>query len=273
VVFVQRHPLLSYFLLAYCFTWAIEVPVMLAARGTIDFHLPLILEALAAFGPFIAALVVLGRTRGKAGVGALLASLVNWRVPRVWLVFVLVSPFAVLVAALSMTGETAKLFSGELCRDLLTGGKFLQLIFIGGALRGIGEEPGWRGFALPFLRHRFGPLLATFALFPAWWLWHLPALLARNEFQPFQFAMFGLGILAATVWCTLLYDATRSVLMLALWHALINITRGMALSASMAAFLAFAKVVMAVAFVIIVYWLIRRPASYSAETASGSSGL
>jgi membrane protease YdiL (CAAX protease family) len=263
--FIRRHPLLSYFLLAYIFTWAIEVPMLLGARGIIDVHLPMWLEALAAFGPFAAALIVLGLGSGKTGVGKLLASLVKWRVPGFWLIFTVVSPFVVLVAALSMTGETAKLFSGELWRNLLAGEKFIQLVFIGGILRGIGEEPGWRGYALPFLRRRFGPLLATFALFPAWWLWHLPALLTRNEFQPVQFVLFGLGILAAAVWCTLLYDATRSVLMLVLWHALINITRGMALSVSMAAFLAFAKVVVAVAVVIIIYWLLRRPKTYSAE--------
>jgi len=264
---IRRHPLLSYFLLAYFFTWAIEVPIMLAGRGIIDFHLPLALEALAAFGPFAAAIVVLGLNSGKIGVSNLLASLVKWRVPGIWLVFAIASPFAVLLVALSMTGETAKLFSGELCRDLLAGGKFFQLVFIGGVLRGIGEEPGWRGYALPVLRRRFGPLFATLALFPAWWLWHLPALLTRNEFQAVQFVMFGLGILAAAIWCTLLYDVTRSVLMLALWHALINITRGMALSASMEAFLAFAKVVVAVAIIIIMYWLIRRPDSYGVVSA------
>lgn len=267
MIWVRRHPLVSYFLLAYIFTWAIEVPVMLAARGLVDFDLPLSLEALAAFGPFAAAVIVLGFCRGKPGIAQLFASLVNWRVPVSWFAFAVVSPFVVLVGALSMTGETMQLFSGELCRDLLAGGKFLELIFIGGALRGIGEEPGWRGFALPILRRRFGPLLATFALFPAWWLWHLPALLTRNEFQAVQFVMFGLGILAAAVWCTLLYDATRSVLMLALWHALINITRGMALSASMEAFLAFAQLVVAVAVVIIIYWLVRRPSPYPAEPA------
>jgi membrane protease YdiL (CAAX protease family) len=263
--FIRRHPLLSYFLLAYLFTWAIEVPLLLGARGIIDVHLPMWLEALAAFGPFAAALIVLALGSGKAGVRKLLASIVNWRVPGFWLIFTVISPFVVLIAALAMTGETAKLFSGELCRNLLAAEKFVQLIFVGGILRGIGEEPGWRGFALPFLRGRFGPLLASFALFPAWWLWHLPALLTRNDFQAFQFVMFGLGILAAAIWCTLLYDATRSVLMLALWHALINITRGMALSVSMAAFLAFAKVVMVVAVIIIFYWLVQRPKPYSGE--------
>jgi membrane protease YdiL (CAAX protease family) len=267
MAWIRRHPLLSYFLLAYLFTWAIEVPVMLSAWGNIDFHLPLALEALAGFGPFAAAVIVLACCSGKSGIKTLLASLVKWRVPGGWLMFTLISPFVVLVAALAMTGETMKLFSGELCQDLMAGGEFFELLVIGGILRGIGEEPGWRGFALPILRRRFGPLLATLALFPAWWLWHLPALLTRNEFQAFQFVMFGLGILAAAVWCTLLFDATRSVLMLALWHALINITRGMALSASTAAFMAFAKVVLAVAVVIIIYWLIRRPATYRDEPA------
>ena len=31
MAWIRRHPLLSYFLLAYLFTWAIEVPVMLSA--------------------------------------------------------------------------------------------------------------------------------------------------------------------------------------------------------------------------------------------------
>ena len=46
--FIRRHPLLSYFLLAYIFTWAIEVPMLRGARGIIDVHLPMWLEALAA---------------------------------------------------------------------------------------------------------------------------------------------------------------------------------------------------------------------------------
>jgi membrane protease YdiL (CAAX protease family) len=174
-----------------------------------------------------------------------------------------------MLAALAMTGEVNKLLSGQLSRELVSAGKMFELVVLGGLLRGIGEEPGWRGYALPVLRGRHGPLLATLMLFPVWWLWHLPSFLMRPEFQPLQFIMFGLGILAAAIWCTQLYDATRSVFVIALWHALINICRGYAGAASMEAFLAFAQIVLLVALVFVVYWLFRRPGRY-AESPSGS---
>lgn len=262
---IKRWPLLSYFLLAYLFTWAIEVPMMLAARGSLNLHLPLWLEALAAFGPFLAAVVVLQQTQGAAGVRRLLASLINWRVPPVWFAFAVVSPFIVLFVALMITGETGKLLSGQVCNDLVATAKMFELIVIGGVLRGIGEEPGWRGYALPVLRSRFGPLLATFALYPFWLLWHLPSFLMRPEFQLGAWIGFSLGVLSAAIWCTLMYDKTRSVLMIAIWHALINICRGFAGAASPDSFMAFAQVVLLVALIIVVYWLFRRPPPYSDE--------
>ena len=38
----------------------------------------------------------------------------------------------------------------------------------------LGEEPGWRGFALPRLIERLGPNLGTLILGIAWAFWHLP---------------------------------------------------------------------------------------------------
>ena len=111
---IRRWPLLSYFLLAYLFTWAIEVPMMLAARGVISWHLPHWLEAVAAFGPFAAAVVVMLPTQGSAGVQALVASLFKWRVAPLWMGAAILSPFVVMFAALGMTGQMAGLISGEL---------------------------------------------------------------------------------------------------------------------------------------------------------------
>lgn len=36
------------------------------------------------------------------------------------------------------------------------------------------EEPGWRGFALRPLQHRFGGLLGSLVVGVAWWVWHQP---------------------------------------------------------------------------------------------------
>jgi len=255
---INRFPLLSYFFLAYLFTWAIEVPMALGIRGFIDFHLPLWVEALAAFGPFVAAVIVLRVTQGPEGVSRLLASLVKWRVPPLWFVVTVVPPFLVMIAALAMTGEAGKLFSGQLCRDLVDAGKMAELIFISSLIRGVGEEPGWRGYALPVLRQRHGPLVATLLLWPVWALWHLPSFLARPEFAVGAAIGFTLGILAATAWTTLLYDKTRSVLMIVLWHTLVNITRGIAGSASAEAFMAYAQVTMLLGIGVILYWIVTR---------------
>jgi membrane protease YdiL (CAAX protease family) len=207
-------------------------------------------------------MLVLHQAHGPAAARALLRSLFNWRVPAVWMAFATLSPFAVLLAALLITGETGKLFSGELSRSLVASGKMFELVVLGGILRGIGEEPGWRGFALPVLRRRAGPLLATLALFPFWLCWHLPSFLMRPEFEWSAWIGFSAGILSAGIWCTFMYDATRSVLMVAIWHALINICRGFAMAASGAAFMAFAQVVLVIALLVTIFWLARRPGPY-----------
>ena len=51
--------------------------------------------------------------------------------------------------------------------------QFLQNL-LGGPL---GEEPGWRGFALPRLQKRLHPLVASVVLGLLWANWHLPLLL------------------------------------------------------------------------------------------------
>ena len=261
--FVQRFPLISFYLLAYGFTWLITVPLMLAKRGVIGWDLPHGLEAVAAFGPFAAAVIALGLTQGRGGIARLGDSLQRWRVAPRWFAFTVLSPLAVLVAALIISGELNAALSTRLLEGLAYGA-FFEILIIGGLAQGFGEEPGWRGFALPFLRGRYGPLLATLALYPVWLFWHLPVFLARPEFDGAAFAGFSVGIFAAAIWCTRIYDATRSVLMVCLWHSLINAARSIALIISTSAVLVFGQIVLAVALVTAVVWLWKRRGPYEA---------
>ncbi len=252
-MFIKRFPLFSFFLLAYALTWVIEVPMMLAARGVIDLHLPAWLEAMAAFGPFLAAVIVLGL--GSSGTRELLASLLRWRIAPLWWLVTLLSPVVVMLAALAITGELPRLFSGELLIAIGNEGRWFEVIVLGGLLRGVGEEPGWRGLALPLLRERFSPLLATVCLWPVWAFWHLPSFLMRPEFALGAWLGFSFGILAAAALLTLIYDRTRSVLLVAVWHALINIARTIAGQASTEAFFAFAQVMLLIGAAIMLYWI------------------
>jgi membrane protease YdiL (CAAX protease family) len=88
---------------------------------------------------------------------------------------------------------------------------------------GIGEESGWRGFALPRLQKEHSALSATFLLWVFWALWHLP--LFFYIYDPDIIPGMLIGLLAGTITFTWLYNSTGgSVLMTAIWHGLFNYT-------------------------------------------------
>jgi len=255
-------PLLPFFLLTYAISWSFSVPLLLSIKGIIPVSLPHELEWVAAFGPSIAAFIVAKKYCGQAGVDWLWAGIKRWRVSPFWLGFSILSPFVLLLIAMvmfRMRGDAWPDFSSDTFLQVLTVAGLFKLIVVGGLIQGVGEEPGWRGIATPVLRSRFGPLLASLALFPVWLCWHLPQFLSRDGFGPVQFVLFGLGILSATFWFTLMWDKTRSVLTAIFWHTFVNIARNLALAMSPAVFMSFNMLITLGALVILAYWLIARP--------------
>src|SRR5690242_15291493 len=55
---VARHPLASYFFVAYTVSWSIAVPLALQAQGVLPERLPWSLHYLTMFGPAAAALLI-----------------------------------------------------------------------------------------------------------------------------------------------------------------------------------------------------------------------
>ena len=86
---VKRYPLATFVVLAYVFSWW---PLLLYTQGSSP-------TAIASFGPFLAALVVLSMTRGGAAVRAWLSQMVRWRVGLQWYAVALGLP--VLLAAIA----------------------------------------------------------------------------------------------------------------------------------------------------------------------------
>ena len=85
---VKRHPLTTFFILAYALSW----------WAWILYALGLFPNPIASFGPFLAAIVVLALTQGKAGLLGLFRRMGRWRIPPGWYVVALLLP-AVLAAA------------------------------------------------------------------------------------------------------------------------------------------------------------------------------
>jgi len=258
---MQKHPLLAYIGLACLWTWVTILPLLLQKRGVFDLGLPDAWEVVGAFGPFVAAYLVIRRTDGTAGLAAFWRRLTHWRVGSGVLALTLLSPVIFLaLAALLVTVRTGSFPS---LQALATGrlgtlSAVVDLVLVGAILQSLGEEPGWRGYLLPEMLGRFRTLPATLLLFPVWWLWHLPFFLGRPEFGLPQFMGFGLGILSASIWLTFLWERSRSILVAVVWHAGLNITRGIALGFSTGMFLAYGMVVSAGALGIVVWWLLRQ---------------
>lgn len=150
-----RRPLLTFFALAFAFTWAL-LPL---ARSSIAVSL------LALCGPAVAA-VVTAALAGREVRRALWHRTAVWRLPLRWYLLALLLPFPISLLAsgigllLGAQGEIAPIPINPLSLVV-----FLLVI---------GEEIGWRGFALPHLLERFGPWTASAILGTVWALWHLP---------------------------------------------------------------------------------------------------
>src|SRR5215212_3304199 len=85
----------------------------------------------------------------------------------------------------------------------------------------LGEEPGWRGFALPGLQSTLSPLVSTLILGALVTVWHAPLLfLEEGLLRPYTIVGFLLGTFAVTFWYTWLFNLTGgSVLMTLIAHA------------------------------------------------------
>ena len=129
----------------------------------------------------------------------------------------------------------------------------LGFSFLAGLLYGIGEEAGWRGFALPRLQSGRSALAATLILTVFWALWHTPFFFYRFEFGAVQVIGFFMGLLAGAIWLTCLYNATGgSILMVAAWHTTWNLVNQVAMVVSVEILTAMSVMVMILAISVVV---------------------
>jgi membrane protease YdiL (CAAX protease family) len=224
---LRRYPLTSYFAIAFLFAWILEVPLALSAQGILPFTIPktgvAIVVVAATFGPTVGAFVMTGVIEGKAGVVHLLRRYVQWRVGIQWYLFVLVGvPLIIVLGTIVVPGALAS-FQPILGPLLIAYPMAFVLTFLlGGPL---GEEPGWRGFALPRLQERNGPLWGSVILGVLWALWHFPLFWSGVWTPPTipNMIMFTVMITMLTIMMTWVFNHARgSLLITMLMHASFN---------------------------------------------------
>jgi membrane protease YdiL (CAAX protease family) len=89
---------------------------------------------------------------------------------------------------------------------------------------GIGEEVGWRGYALPRLQSGHGALVSGVILGAIWALWHLPLFFdPATGYSITPFWVFLVFMLPVSVLITWVFNSTGgSVLVVMILHAVLN---------------------------------------------------
>ena len=99
-------------------------------------------------------------------------------------------------------------------------GQYFELV-----LGPIIEEPGWRGFALPRLQERFGPVRASMLLGLLWAGWHFPTFL-MSDWTAAQIFNYSVVVLGMSVLITFGANLSRfNIIVAIVMHAACN-TRG-----------------------------------------------
>lgn len=234
----KSHPLVAYFVLAYSFSWLIWGLLILNSKELLPFHFPfdsvvfLVLESLGSFGPLLSALVLVTITQGVAGVRVFFRQLLIWRVGLQWYGVALFGP-----VLLTLIAQTA---TSLLSEGSVVGATFIPrftginlwlmivpMFLLEGLITGpLGEEPGWRGYALAKLQGRYSALGASLILGVLWSLWHLPLFFIAGTVQSqISFLIFALTTTGYAVLITWIYNHTRgSVLLTLLFHTSLNTT-------------------------------------------------
>ena len=226
-------PLLIYLCLAFGMTWGFGGLALLTGNlryGAADSLHPL--HYLAAYGPSIAGFIMAAATGGCAGVRHLLARLVPTWAGVPWYAAVLLGFPAANLAA-------ARLLDRDSLIGLPPWGRLIGLVPITLVLDTgpLGEEFGWRGFALPRLLRRWPPLAAALILGAIWWAWHLPTFFisALSQSQ-LSIPLFLVNSLALSILMTGLHLRTRGdLLVMILVHVMANLAIGIPFIAEVSA--------------------------------------
>ncbi|MFC9351442.1 CPBP family intramembrane glutamic endopeptidase [Arthrobacter sp. NPDC057013] len=165
---LKHHRLLAFFILAYAISWA-SWPFFAAGLMPRMEFLPV--------GPLASAVIVIALTEGRPGFRVWGRRLIRWRVGWLWYAVALLLPVALVLVTGFITvalGAAAPGLKQLTWSGLLTVFAVRLVNPLDGAL---GEEPGFRGYALPLLQASRPPLLSAAILGALVTLWHLPLVL------------------------------------------------------------------------------------------------
>ena len=215
-----------YFVLTYLLSWSIWIPIAITGNSSQW------LMWLAGFSPSLVALILTVWRIGRSGLRNLLH--LKWRVGWIWYAISLLGTPLVMLTALgvhvAMGGDWPQYIDPNHLVTTLEQWPLVIVVFVYIFIfTALGEEIGWRGYALPRLQARFSPFITSLILGIAWAFWHLPLFwMAGSIHQQLPLSWFLLQILGATFLYTWMNNRSGGSLWIALiFHTVSNATIGL----------------------------------------------
>jgi uncharacterized protein len=222
-----RQALVIYYLLAVIVTAVAVLPIILSTQRIIPNEVSPNWHPLGALGPIGAALVVVYLALGRQGLAAYIKSLIDTRFSAK-LFLLAVSPLLIFPILLMIVPFFGVQIGQEVWQ--LSFAWWINML-IASIAYGIGEEAGWRGFALPRLQGGMNALWATIVLTVFHALWHIPFFYYRLHFDVGTAIGFFIGMLAGALFMAYLYNESGGKTLLPiLFHTTWNIVSQLALA-------------------------------------------
>jgi membrane protease YdiL (CAAX protease family) len=206
---IARNALLVYFVASLAFSALVAYASFSTGDDNISILIPL--------SPSLLAVVVIVLGSGWQGLRETFHGRIIGRLTVRWTLVALL-----LVPVVATGGVLVHSYLGGPSLDLPTTALIPQVIVI--LLISLGEEFGWRGFALPRLQERLSALNASLVLGLVWGLWHVPGFLIGNGVpQDMPLAVFLFWTVLGTILMTWVYNNTGgSILSAILMHSAAN---------------------------------------------------
>lgn len=230
-----KRNVLNFFIITFIFSWLLWLPFVLSGFEVIQLSeavssLMTLAVMIGAFGPMIAAVILIGRKEGKPGIKQFFRKAFSFRIKPIYYLLAFLLPMIITAISHYIVNFTGidilpdNLFPENLAIPVivLVVPYFLFILIAGGGQ----EEFGWRGYAQQPLQQRFGILGGSILLGIIWGVWHLPLWVMPGEGHAYySFFAFLIYTVSTSVIIGWLYNASGKKLVIA-WiiHAVGNVS-------------------------------------------------